>query len=450
MPPRTEWSLANRLRRRGLLATALITLLLSATVAVHYGGDMPELRHRSLHVLAERFATDAAEASRQGDWDVINKRHPIFSRHPENYYWAVTDAEGHIIAASPKRPSDKEIGIAADPFPDVWTSATEHGGWIGGRAIEGGGQGAFIVIEIHKDTAGLLPLLIAEEIFVHIILPVFPFTLLLLLGLDATLRQTLAPMRRLSDASAAIRPGQKFEPIDMADVPIEVSGIAGKLNESLTSLNAALDRERLFIAEAAHSLRTPIAAMKARLELDGEKTQPAHLKTDLEGLVRLTNRLLASADAARFSVNGASLVDLGELARSVVIQLTPVALAVSVDLGLESGSEVVTVTGDADALSQALVCLVENAVRFTPAGKQVTVKVSAAPPALTVEDSGAGFAAAGDNTLPRSAAGGGGVHAGLGLRIAQQVATAHGGELEIGAAPGGGASVSIRFTAAAP
>ena len=81
MPPRTEWSLANRLRRRGLLATALITLLLSATVAVHYGGDMPELRHRSLHVLAERFATDAAEASRQGDWDVINKRHPIFSRH---------------------------------------------------------------------------------------------------------------------------------------------------------------------------------------------------------------------------------------------------------------------------------------------------------------------------------------------------------------------------------
>ena len=106
-------------------------------------------------------------------------------------------------------------------------------------------------------------------------------------------------------------------------------------------------------------------------------------------------------------------------------------------------------TGDPDALSQALACLVENAVEFTPAGKQVTVKVSAAPPALTVEDSGAGFAAAGD-THPRSAAGGGGVHAGLGLRIAQQVATAHGGELEIGAAPGGGASVSIRFTAAAP
>ena len=448
MPPRTEWSLANRLRRRALLATAVITLLLSAIVAIHYGSDMPELRHRSLHVLAERFATDAAEAARQGDWDLINKRHRIFSRHPENYYWAVTDAEGHIIAASPKRPSDKEIGIAADPFPDVWTSSTENGGWIGGRAIEGGGPGAFIVIEIYKDTAGLLPMLIAEEILVHIIVPVLPFTLLLLLGLDATLRQTIAPMRRLSDASAAIRPGQKFEPINMADVPIEVGGIAGKLNESLTSLNAALDRERLFIAEAAHSLRTPIAAMKARLELDGEKTQPAQLKTDLDGLVRLTNRLLASADAARFSVNGASLVDLGELARGVVIQLTPVALAASVDLGLESGSEVVTVTGDPDAISQALVCLVENAVQFTPAGKQVTVRVSAGPPALTVEDSGAGFAAVGD-TLPRSAAGGGGVHAGLGLRIAQQVAMAHGGELEMGVAPGGGASVSIRFPATA-
>lgn len=449
MSRRAEWSLANRLRQRGLMATAVITLLLSAAVAIHYGGDIPEMRHRSLHVLAERLATSAAEAARRSDWDLISKRHRIFSRHPENYTWAVTDAGGHIIAASPKRPSDKEIGIAADPFPDVWTSSTENGGWIGGRAIEGGGPGAFIVIEIYKDTAGLLPLLIAEEILVHIILPVVPFTLLLLFGLDAALRQTIAPMRRLSDASAAIRPGQKFEPINMADVPIEISAIAGKLNDSLTSLNAALEREHRFISEAAHSLRTPLAGMNARLELDGEQTQAAQLKTDLEFLIRLTNRLLASANAERLSVNGAPLVDLAGIARGVVIQLTPVALAASVDLGLESGSEAVTVTGDADAISQALICLVENAVQFTPPGKQVTVRVSALPPALTVEDSGTGFAATGE-TLPRSAAGGGSVHVGLGLRIARQVATAHGGELEIGAAPTGGASVSIRLASPAP
>lgn len=443
MAGKAEWSLANRLRARALMATAVITLLLSAVVALHYGSDMPELRHRSLHSLAEDFAKDAADAARQGDWDLINRRHPMFRKHPKNYAWAVTDAQGRIIAASPNRPSDEEIGIAADPFPDVWTSATDAGGWIGGRAIAGGGPGAFIVIEIREDTAGLLPLLIAEEILVHIIVPVVPFTLLLLFGLDATLRQTIAPMRRLSEASAEIRPGQAFEPIDLADVPQEISGIAGKLNETLASLNAALERERQFISEAAHSLRTPLAALKARLELDGAQAPAEQLKADLDGLVRLANRLLISADEARFSVDGASQSDLVEIARNIVIQLTPVALAASVDLGMESESEAVTIAGNSEAISQALVCLVENALQFTPPGRDVTIGVTASPPALTVRDSGMGFAA-GDGAA-RSAAGGGDVHAGLGLRIARQVAEAHNAELEIARAPEGGAAVSLRF-----
>lgn len=445
MPDRAEWSLANRLRRRAMIATAVITLMLGAAVAVHYGSDVPELHHRNLHTLAERFAKDAADAGREGNWDLINQRHPIFREHPENYLWAVTDAAGHIVAASLNGPSEDEIGIAAGPFPDVWTSATDSGGWIGGRAIESGGPGAFVVIEIRKDTAGLLPLLIAEEILMHVVLPVVPFALLLLFGLDATLRQTIAPMRRLSEASANMKPGQAFEPIDMTDVPQEVRGIAGKLNETLASLNAALERERRFLSEAAHSLRTPLAALKARLELDGGRTPAEQLQTDLDGLVRLSNRLLISADEARFSVHGDSPADLVEIARSIVIQLTPVALAASVDLGMEADNDSVMVEGNRDAINQALICLVENALQFTPAGKDVTVGVTTSPPSLTVRDSGAGFTA---GEAARSTAGRGDVHVGLGLRIAQQVAEAHKAQLEICEAPSGGAAVSLTFPAA--
>jgi len=445
MAVKPDWSLGNRLRARALMATAAITLLLSAVVAFHYGSDLPELRHRSLHALAERFAKDAAEAGRRGDWDLINRRHPLFRKHPENYAWAVTDAGGHIIAASPSRPSDKEIGIAADPFPDVWTSATDTGGWIGGRALTGGGPAAFIVIEIYEDTAGLLPILIAEEILIHIIVPVLPFTLLLMLGLDATLRQTIAPMRRLSEASIEINPGGAFEPIDMADVPQEIRGIAGKLNETLASLNAALERERRFIAEAAHSLRTPLAALKARLELDATQAPAEQLKADLDGLVRLTNRLLIAADETRFTAGSASPCDLTEIARTIVIQLTPVARTASVDLGMESECEVVSIRGNRDAISQALICLVENALQFTPPGGQVTIRVTASPPALTVQDSGAGFA--GSNDAARRGAVGGDVHAGLGLRIAGQVAQAHGAQLQIAPAHEAGATVSLRFPA---
>lgn len=445
MTDRAEWSLASRLRRRALIATAVITLMLGAAVALHYGSDVPELRHRSLHTLAERFATDAADAGEQGDWELINQRHPIFRKHPENYAWAVTDAAGHFIAASPNSPSEEEIGIAADPFPDVWTSATDAGGWIGGRAIDGGGPGAFVVIEIRKDTAGLLPLLIAEEILMHVVLPVVPFALLLLFGLDATLRQTIAPMRRLSEASVQMKPGHAFEPIDLTDVPQEISGIAGKLNEALGSLNAALERERRFISEAAHSLRTPLAALKARLELDGAQTPAEQLTADLDALVRLSNRLLISADEARFYADGSSRADLVEIARNIVIQLTPMALAASIDLGMESDNEAVKVEANRDAISQALICLVENALQFTPPGKDVTICVRASPPSLTVRDSGAGFAAG--DAAARSTAGGGDVHVGLGLRIARQVAEAHRAELAIAQSPSGGAAVSLTFPA---
>ncbi|MGA1341918.1 MAG: sensor histidine kinase [Hyphomonas sp.] len=445
MAGKADWSLANRLRARALMATAAITLLLSTVVAVHYGSDLPELRHRSLHALAERFAKDAAEAARRDDWDLINRRHPLFRKHPENYAWAVTDDGGRIIAASLSRPSDEEILIAAHPFPDVWTSATDTGGWIGGRAISGGGPGAFIVIEIYEDTAGLLPILIAEEILIHIIVPVLPFTLLLMLGLDATLRQTIAPMRRLSETIVGVHPGGAFEPIDMADVPQEISGIAGKLNETLASLNAALERERRFIAEAAHSLRTPLAALKARLELDGSQAPAEQLKADLDGLVRLTNRLLISADETRFSAGSASQCDLAEIARTIVIQLTPVALSASVDLGMESECEAVNIRGNSDTISQALICLVENALQFTPPGGQVTISVTASPPALTVKDSGAGFE--GGNEAARRGAIGGDVHAGLGLRIAGQVAQAHGAQLQVAPAHEAGTTVSLRFPA---
>jgi two-component system sensor histidine kinase TctE len=231
----------------------------------------------------------------------------------------------------------------------------------------------------------------------------------------------------------------------MADVPQEISGIAGKLNETLASLNAALERERRFIAEAAHSLRTPLAALKARLELDGSEAPAEKLKADLDGLVRLTNRLLISADETRFSAGPASPCDLAEIARTIVIQLTPVALSASVDLGMESECEAVKIRGNSDAISQALICLVENALQFTPPGGQVTIKVRASPPALTVEDSGAGFADSDD--AARRGAVGGDVHTGLGLRIAGQVAQAHGAQLQIARAHEAGASVSLRFPA---
>lgn len=444
----TDWTLAGKLRRRGWIAIAIITVFMSAVVALHYGTDMPELRHRSLHMLGERFARDAELAYRRNDWEIINSRHRIFQQHPEDYAWAVLDAEGHILASSPDTPSAEELWVASGPFPDVWTSQTNEGGWIGGRSFSSGTFKGFAVIEIREDSAGLLPLLIAGEFLVHVVLPIAPFALLLIFGLEAALRMTIEPIRRYSRSVSEIEPGKALEPLDMTRVPVEFSGIVERLNNTILKLNTATEREKEFIAEAAHSLRTPLAALKARLELDGNQAPADMLKAEVEALVRLTNQLLMSANADKLTVDPEAVADLSEVARSVVARVAPRAVVAGIDLGVEGAETCVAVPGNADALAQALHCLLENALQVTPRGGSIAVSVGREPPRLTVSDTGPGFHAGSRAFTPaRPAVNNDEVRAGLGLRIARQIATAHNAELSIGQAEGGGARVSVDFRA---
>ncbi|MFN7179799.1 sensor histidine kinase [Hyphomonas sp.] len=442
----TDWSLAGKLRRRAWAAISLISVFMVAVVGLHYGTDVPELRHRSLHMLGEKFARDAQLAYRRNDWNIINKHHRIFREHADNYTWAVLDAAGRVIAASEETPPAEEIWIASGPFPDVWTSETNTGGWIGGRSFTVDGFTGHIVIEIREDTAGLLPMLIVGEILVHVVLPIAPFALLLFIGLEAALRMTIEPLKRYSDAVSGVEPGNRLQPLDLNLTPAEVSGIVRKLNDTIDKLNSATEREKTFIAQAAHSLRTPLAALKARLELDGGNAPAEVLKAEVDALIRFANQLLMSANAEKLVVNPDALADLSDVAISVVARLTPSALVSGIDLGVEGADASVPVTGNPDALAQALSCLVENALQSTPRGGTVLVRVSSAPPRLTVTDTGTGFvsAASAARTLPDSQFGQE-VRAGLGLRIARQIANAHKANLHLGDGTSAGAAVSLSF-----
>lgn len=445
-PAQADWSLAGKLRRRAWLAIGIISLFMVAVVGLHYGTDIPELRHRSLHMLGERFARDAELAYRRNDWNIINQRHSIFREHPENYTWAVLDSDGRMLAASPETPPADEIWIASSPFPDVWTSETNTGGWVGGRSFRSGEFIGHVVIEIRDDTAGLLPRLIAEEVLVHVILPILPFALLLFIGLEAAMLMSISPLKRYSDSVSSIEPGRALTPLDLNLTPREVSGIVRTLNETIEKLNSATEREKTFIAQAAHSLRTPLAALKARLELDGDDAPAEVLEAEVDALIRFANQLLMSANAEKLIVGPDAVADLADVAVSVVARLAPSAILSGIDLGVDGAERSVLVAGNPDALAQALSCLVENALQSTPAGGTVHVCVSADPPRLMVIDTGPGLLAVGNAaTATTGNQFGKEVRAGLGLRIARQIADAHRANLRLENSAGSGAAVSLNF-----
>ena len=302
------------------------------------------------------------------------------------------------------------------------------------------------MIEIRDDSAGLLPRLIAEEVLVHVILPIAPFALLLFIGLEAAMRMTISPLKRYSDSVSDIEPGEALTPLDLNLTPREVSGIVRTLNETIEKLNSATEREKTFIAQAAHSLRTPLAALKARLELDGDDAPAEVLEAEVDALIRFANQLLMSANAEKLIVGPDAVADLADVAVSVVARLAPSAILSGIELGVEGAERSVLIAGNPDALAQALSCLVENALQCTPQGGTVFVRVSADPTRLTVIDTGPGLLDAGKAaTATTGNQFGKEVRAGLGLRIARQIADAHRADLRLENGAGSGAAVSLNF-----
>ncbi|BCQ60068.1 hypothetical protein PBOI14_18180 [Pseudomonas sp. Boi14] len=172
------------------------------------------------------------------------------------------------------------------------------------------------------------------------------------------------------------------------------------LNHFTERLRGQFERQAQFIAEAAHELRTPLAALKARLELGLRASEPdtwrATLESAAQGTDRLThlaNQLLSLArvenGARAIAEGGAQLLDLSQLARELGMAMAPLAHARGVALALEA-DEPVWLRGEPTLLNELLSNLVDNALAHTPPGGNVVLRVSP-PGVLEVEDDGPGI-----------------------------------------------------------
>jgi two-component system sensor histidine kinase QseC len=281
---------------------------------------------------------------------------------------------------------------------------------------------------------------ISRELVWRLLLPLGIALPVLALALIVLIRRSLLPLSRLAD-SIGERSADCLDTIPMSGVLRETRPIIVQLNQLFARLAQSFDKERQFTADAAHELRTPLAAIRAHAqvalaEADAVQRNSA-LTRVIEGTDRTTHLVeqlltLARLDSTQLVANFTSC-DLRALAVEVVAQCAPAAMARSMDLEVEEGGPV-PIRGDAMLLSVLLRNLIDNAIRYAPPATRVAVVLREVPPGLVVMDQGPGIPTEARERvvqrfvrLPGQDACG----AGLGLSIVARIAELHGARLLI-------------------
>ncbi len=369
------------------------------------------------------------------------------------------DSSGRVTAASPdagRRPLlDRAEQRAARHRPVTLTTSFDEGperlmatklpgrpGWI---AVAG------ISLESANGTI--------SAVVTRLVVGGSAFVLIAAAGAYFLARAALAPVERLRREAAALSAADPSGRLPVPRTRDEIAALAGTMNNLLARLHSALARQRSFVADASHELRTPFAVLQGELEL---AAKPGRSREELADAVaaaaeeaarlsRITDDLLLLArsdeDQLTIRTEPTDLTDLlSRSARQAAQRSAQAGVTCRVTVPPELIAQV-----DPARIRQAVDNLVDNSLRFAPTGTQIEIAAEASGPDITiaVTDAGPGFPA---DYLPhaferfrrpdsgRARAGGG---AGLGLAIVLAIARAHGGTVTAGNRPEGGAVVRL-------
>ena len=312
---------------------------------------------------------------------------------------------------------------------------------------------------LDEDVDALTRLLIPVGLGIAVVTP--------LAGYWLALRAT-RPLADILNSADQLRPTRLGDRLTDRGTGDELDHLARTINRLLDEVASHLERQQQFVADAAHELRSPLAAVRNTLEVAISRDRSteeyretlADLLEETQRLARLTNDLLLLAEtAAETDQPTLAPVELEPLAGQTAAMFAGVADEQEVELVCHArgGGKSCRVHGDARQLRQLLGNLLDNALRFTPVGGRVTITVSREgdEAVLGVTDTGCGIAA---DHLPRifdrfyqadvartRTQGRGG---GLGLAICQSIAERHGGTIAVTSSPGHGAQFVVRLPAA--
>jgi two-component system sensor histidine kinase QseC len=377
---------------------------------------------------------------------------PLGHYYETKIAFQVRDADGRLLARSTSAPEAPFAPLAAG----FGTRAIAGQDW---RVFTLRSGDVWIQVAERDDVRAEL----TEKLAFAAVAPLLAGIPLLLVLVGLLIRYGLAPLSTLARQVAVRQPGS-VAPLALARTPGEIAPLVEALNGLLARVRDALERERRFTADAAHELRTPLAALKVHAQNAARAASAAEreasLKRMLQGLertVHLAEQMLAYSRAAvPGDASRRERVALGPLLREARDTVQPRAQErhCAVDIAVDPAAAGVAVSGDRQKLLSLVTNLLDNAVRYGPEGGRVHAELrnEGGATVLAVTDEGPGIP---DDLRERvfesyyRIPGSAGPGSGLGLAIVREVAEAHGARVAIEDGPGQrGARVVVRFPTA--
>jgi signal transduction histidine kinase len=447
-PPRT----LTRLLTLRLIAVAIFAAIAQvAIVLVYY-----EIRNDKTGILiaVHEAGIIAAHTHLAADGTLAVAVDPASVQHyvdyPSDYGVEVIDSTGRVVYAL-NAALLGDLRLDLEGHPDLWTTSAMRAGErirVTAKHYDTQSTPFWVAFAMRHDPADLYAGQMLDEMVDHVVEPMLPLFVLMLLASAFVIRRSLQPLTRAAEAAARLDPRGHRMLLPTDALPKEVADLVGAINTSLEHLQDVFEDQRQFLATAAHELRTPLAVLMLQLDRLSGPALPT-LRADVEHMTRLVNQMLLVARLDALPSPQWSTVDLASVAKAVVSRLAPLAAAQHRDLEVNDEGNAAC-RADRDMIADALRNLIENAIRHAP--EDSTICVTAGPgPRLAVDDAGPGIAP-GDrarlhqrfwHSPKRNESG-----AGLGLFIVGKVVAQHGGTVSISQSPLGGARVEIVLPAA--
>lgn len=406
-----------------LLAFGLVAAALLALDYAEFKHDMAT--HPGVQTLADHLAAtlaaspeprDAALVTRASA-EMLNRMRRESGQLPGNVEFELQDTAGQTVFATP--------GAASATPSTYWAAEAREGPWRL-RIAEPRVSDSTVLGWFGRELAGYLLL-------------AFP---LVLLPLWIAVRRGMLPLQQLA-RTVASREAHDLSPLGLTPRHDELRTLAGAFDALLTRLRQQRDRERAFVQDAAHELRTPMAVVAAQAHLLAHASRPAErdqaaaaLNAALQRAAHLSRQLLTLATLDETRSSTAEKLDLADLVEQTLAQLAPQAQARRLELSLDAPPRL-HVRLHRTAFETVLLNLVDNALRYVPAGGRVAVTLEAGHHTLClrVEDDGPGIPPAEREAaferFWRGAAGAEAPGTGLGLAIVQRAALRLGGGVRI-------------------
>ena len=437
-----------------LLAVFAVALLFAAR---DYGQRAANRSYDHLLVSSALSIADSV-ALVEGQWqvDLPYAALDLLAMAPEDrVFYRVADSRGKLITgygdlpAAPR--SSGRPGDAARLFDAPYSGEPVRFVMVARNLASPSAQGE---VQVQVGQTRRAREALAQEMVNRALLAICVLSLLSLALVGVGVHRAFRPLVRVERELSRREPSD-LQPLD-AHVPREMDQMVAALNRFMGRLSSSNETLRAFMAEAAHQMRTPLAALRAQAQLALDEEDPEDMRRSLlaiernaSHMSRLLNQLLSDASVIhRSNLQRYASVDLAETVHQALHEALPQAEPIPrVTLAMTTGP--VWIQGDALLLREAIKNLVDNAVKYSGAAPlQVALTVDAGHAVLTIADHGPGIAPGDAERVFERFARGDGVAAGgagLGLAIVKRVVDGHGGHIDLSNRREGGLVATIRL-----